>query len=151
MVTGLLDLLDVLDARGVHLALVPGVGPGPLLQTDAPRHAIDDTLAAAVADHRDMVVAVLLGRLTGHAPAPCTVCGEITLVAVLTPDGKSRTDWPTCRFSSACVTADPTGRHVPRAADIARTATHTPPPAQAKQPAKQSAKRLIGPWPAWPA
>lgn len=150
MVTGLLDLLDQLDARHVELRLVAGTGPGPLLQTDSPRGAITGDVAAALTEHRDMVVAVLLGRMTGHTPGPCTVCGEISMVAILQPNGKPRNIWPTCRFSSLCTRpGESSGRHVPRPADVARTAAIAP-PAQAKPPPKAPKQRRLGARPSWP-
>ena len=156
MVTGLLELLDQLDARDVVLTLTAGPGPGPTLQTDAPRGAITTDVADALGRHRDMLVAVLLGRMTGHAPGPCTICGEVSMVAITQPNGKPRTLWPTCRFTSSCTTSatdahrlDDPGRHVPRPVDIARTA-HVPPPTQAKPPPTGNKKRLLGAWAEWP-
>ncbi len=156
MVNGLVDLLDLLDIRDVKLRLVAGPGPGPLLQTDARPGTIDEDLAAAIATHRDMVVAVILGRMTGHAPGPCTICGEVSMVAIAQPNGKPRTLWPTCRFTTSCTTSatdvrrlDDPGRHVPRPVDIERT-TNVPPPTQAKPPPTGNKKRLLGSWAEWP-
>jgi len=153
VVNDLLALLDVLDTRDVALRLVAGPGPGPLLQTDARPGAIDEDLAAAIAAHRDMVVAVLLGRAAGHAPAPCTRCGQVSLVAVTATDGKPRAAWPTCRFTPSCTgTAtdrpDEPGRHVPRPVDVARTARVKPAP-QTTAP-KVDDRRLLGPAQPWP-
>lgn len=157
MVSGLLELLDQLDERGVDLSLTAGPGPGPLLRTDAPRGAITTEVADALGRHRSMVIAVLLGRLTGHAPGPCTTCGEISMVAILTSAGKPRASWPTCRFTSSCTNGashptrgDVPGRHVPRPTDIERTA-RVAPPAQAKPPPTTDKRRLLGSWPEWPS
>ncbi len=81
MVTGLLDLLDELDGRGVALTLTAGPGPGPLLQTDAPAGAITSNIAAAVATHRDMVVAVPPTSPAQHqaAPRPAAGMADMTL------------------------------------------------------------------------
>lgn len=152
MVTGLLDVLDELDRRGVAMALVPGDGPGPLLRTDAPIDAIDDDLATAIGSHRDMIVAVLLGRLTGHAPAPCTFCGEVSMVNTSTSAGKPRTSWPTCRMTPSCTGSllNEPGRHIPRPVDIARTISRAA-PTQAQPPPAPDRQRLYGPWPTWPS
>jgi hypothetical protein len=149
MVT-LVDVLDEFDARDIRVALSAGTrGPGPLLHTDAPTGAIDADLAAAIRQHRDMLIAVILGRATGHAPAPCTVCGQISLVAIVTPAGKPRTAWPTCRYSAHCTNRDDPGRHIPRPADVERT-TPRRPPATTQPPTRPEAKRLLGPRLAWP-
>jgi len=157
MVIGLLELLDHLDDRAVMLSLTAGPGPGPLLRTDAPRGAITGDVAQALTAHRDLIVAVLLGRMTGHAPGACTVCSEISMVAILTPAGKPRTVWPPCRFSSSCTNSavdarrlDDPGRHVPRPVDTDRT-TNVPPPPQAKPPPTVNKRRLLGSWPEWPS
>lgn len=143
---GLLELLDQLDARDIHVDVIAGPGPGPSLRTDAPAGSIDDDLGAAIRHHRDMLIAVVLGRRTGHAPGPCTICGRISMVNTSSSDGKPRTTWPACRYSSACSTS--AGRHIPRDADIARTTPCAPPP-EKRPPARPAHKRLLGPRPAW--
>lgn len=144
VVIGVLELIDDLDASGVQLDLRAGNGPGPELVTRAPVGAITDDLAAGIRTHRDLVVAIILGRRTGHSPAPCTTCSAISMVAVRTPKNEPRKVWPTCRFDPRC-----NGRHQPRDVDLDRTA-HRPPPTTKAPPATVSRQRLYGKWPSWP-
>ncbi|CAN5734641.1 hypothetical protein BH24DEI2_BH24DEI2_19670 [soil metagenome] len=148
----LLGLIDELDARGIILDV-----DHAKLRTDAPTGAIDAELAASIRHHRDMLVHVVVGRRTGHAPAPCNICGQVSMVAVLTSAGKPRNTWSRCRYSLDCTTTavDPNrranpGRHIPRTCDSARV-DPVAPPAEARPPAKPTKQRFIaGPRPAWP-
>jgi hypothetical protein len=153
-VVNLLELLDQLDASDVHLN-VTTTPSGVALRTDAPAGAIDNVLADAIRMHKNMVIAVVIGRRTGHAPGPCTRCGEVSLVTICTSDGRPRTRWPRCRFSVDCANHvdvagnNAPGRHIPRPADIDRTRP-IPPPAEAQPPAALPHKRWARPWPTWP-
>lgn len=141
-----LDLLDELDRRGVTLRL----DHGRIIAR--PTSNLDDETRAAITAHRDLLAAIIRGRSTGHAPAPCTICGEVSLVAVATAEGKPRATWPTCRYTGACTSSVDVGghgRHIPRPVDLERTA-HRPAPAAKAPPAKPPTRRLLGPWPAWP-
>jgi hypothetical protein len=127
-----LDVLDQLDAAHVTLSVTGG-----RLIVDAPPDAITDDLATAVREHRDLIVAIVLGRATGHAPGVCSTCGELSMVHA------SRNP-PTCRLTFGCE-----GRHQPRPVDLARV-TRRKPPAEAEPPSKPSHKRYFGTWPTWP-
>ncbi len=92
------ELLAALEQRGIHLT----VDQAGRLSTDAPRGAITDDIAIAVRSHRDLIVAALIGRRTGHAFGRCTTCAEESMVAI------DRTTWPRCRMTPGCQ-----GRHQP--------------------------------------
>lgn len=136
----MLELLDALAAAGVQL----DVWPGQRLVTDAPTGTITEDLAQSIRTHRDMLVAIMVGRSTGHAPGVCTACGEISLVSIRTSADKTRVTWPTCRLTPRC-----TGRHIPRGCDSELTDRVAPPP-QAKPPKKRPKAILLGPKQPWP-
>lgn len=135
-----LELLDSLAAAEVGLA----VHRGGRLVTDAPNGVITAELALAISHHRDLVIAIIRARSTGHAPGVCDACGEVSLVNIWDGDGRPRSTWPTCRLTPGCH-----GRHVPRPCDAERTA-RVAPPKQARPPRKQSHAILLGPKQAGP-
>lgn len=139
----LLDLLDLLDNLDVELHLMAGTGPGPRLRATSPAPIPPDA-AGHIREHRTMLVNTLIGRMSGHAPAPCDQCGRVSLVAIVKPDGHRRDPWPACRLTPRCE-----GRHVARDVDIART-NPAPQPPQARQPRRISKSLLLGTWPEWP-
>ena len=146
-----LELLDRLDAADIIIG-VKSTATGPALCTDAPSGAITAELGAEIRLHKEMLIAIVSGRNTGHAPGACTICGRVSMVNTSTSAGKPVKAWPKCRYSSACTTAahrDDPGRHVPRQVDIARTTPVAPVP-EARPPAKTSHRRLLGPYPKWP-
>ena len=104
-----LDLITELKRRGVYLDVV-ATDDGVRLQTDAPPGAVTPELAEGVRTHRNPLVAIILGRRTGHLPAPCSKCGEISMVSTTTPAGRPRSTWPPCRLTPGC-----DGRHRPLA------------------------------------
>jgi hypothetical protein len=130
----LLELLDHLDAEGVELSLV-STPEGVRVRTRGRR--LDGNIAAAMTEHRIMVANTLIGRQTGHAPAPCSTCGAVSFVAVRGPNGQRRNTWPQCRMTPGCA-----GRHEPRPIDGERT-RRVSPPAQAALPRKRSKQRTI--------
>jgi hypothetical protein len=139
----ILQILDQLDQLGVDLQLLPGTGPGPRLRANSPAPLPAD-ISAAVRTNRTLITNTLIGRITGHAPAPCDHCGRVSFVPICTSGGRPRSSWPTCRLTPGCA-----GRHVARDVDIART-NPTAPPTQAPQPPNAGKKVLLGPWPPWP-
>lgn len=136
----LLDLLDHIAGAGGQLA----VTTGRLRLSGPARLTSDPAVNAAIREHRDLLVHVVLARATGHVPAPCTRCGELTLTAAYTTKGSPRTDWPRCRFTPGC-----NGRHEPHRAALTLV-ERRPAPTQAKPPARPEKRRLLGPMPAWP-
>jgi hypothetical protein len=136
-VVTLLDVLDQLDSLGIEVTTTI-VNNKITLRTTARRGTIDADLAAAITDYKTMIVNTLIGRSTGHAPAPCSACGEVTFTPILKASGGQRTTWPTCRFKPGCP-----GRHEPRQIDVDRTRRHAPPP-QARPPRRPSRQRLTG-------
>jgi hypothetical protein len=133
MVT-MLDTLDRLDELSVTLAIA-NTDDGLRLVTSARPGIIDTDLRAAILEHRIMLINILIARATGHAPAPCTECGQITFTAIRSPGGKRRDGWPACRFTPGCE-----GRHEPRQRDIDRTKPR-PPPARPRPPRRPSKQR----------
>jgi hypothetical protein len=98
------------------------------LRVDAPTGAITDDVAARIRQHRDILIAAVIGRGTGHALAPCTACGRESMTNL------ANTTWPRCRLTPGCE-----GRHEPRPAELASITTRkrikqaTPPPRPTKQ------------------
>lgn len=132
-----LAILAELEAGGVRVALTAGK-----LRTSG--HVPPD-LAITLRRHRDLVIAVLAGRVTGHIWAPCTVCSLGTLTPVLDSRGKPRSTWPTCRMTPRCP-----GCHQPNPNELPRVAP-VPPPTQATPPPRMERQRLFGERPQWPA
>lgn len=142
------DLLEALDDAGVTLTL-----SGASIRASGPRSAVD-TFATAITEHRDLIVAHVHGRTTGHVLAFCETCGEPTMTAAKTTTGKARDTWPTCRVTPGCGGRNQhgtaTARHVPRPADL-EAVRNAPAPPPGCQPPKSVAKaRLLGPRPDWP-
>jgi hypothetical protein len=135
------DVLDQLAVLGVTIGVS---GNGKFTTTTKTPGTIDRDLAAGIRAHRELLAHVALGRRTGHALAPCSSCTEASMVAVSTSDGKARKTWPTCRMTPGC-----DGRHEPRPADLT-TIDYVEQPAQSQPPKKNSKKRFLGEWPAWP-
>lgn len=132
------DVLDRLEDAGYRLDVT--VRDDRLkLVTHGPEGIADPALAQAIRQHRDTLVNIVIARRTGHVPAPCSRCGEVTFTPFLQPNGIRRSTWPTCRFTPGCP-----GRHQPRPCDLERTAAVRP-PRQADQPPTPSTKRLLGP------
>jgi hypothetical protein len=56
--------------------------------------------------HHAMLVATVLGRLTGHAPGTCSTCGAIAMISLVNSSGTSRSapsvGWPRCRLTPRC-------------------------------------------------
>jgi hypothetical protein len=83
-----------------------------------------------VPGHRELLRAIALGRSgtprTGlfHALAPCTLCGEPSMVGVNRERLAGRAVWPRSRMTPKCERSDRSqtivGRHVPVPDDIAR-------------------------------
>lgn len=124
-----------LAANGVTLRVVGGRlgvrGPGPAIAAKA------DTITR----FRDVIVAHLDGAASGHALGWCTRCGEPSLVHY-----RHKT-WPRCRMTPGCATADPPGRHIPDAHDIAslRAAGAPPAPTIPAPPRRHSKQRTATP------
>jgi hypothetical protein len=106
-----IELLNALRARGVELALCQH---GELVLIGGA------SLSAAglelVEEHRAMLVATVLGRLTGHAPGACSSCGAVAMVCLTNSSGTARwqpsVGWPRCRLTPRC-----TGRVIVAEAD----------------------------------
>jgi hypothetical protein len=126
-----LSPLAIFD-RLTELGAVAYVSSGRL-RIDAPTGAVTPDLAAAIKANRDTLVAAVIGRATGHALAPCTTCGDVSMVSI-DRDGKG----PTCRMTPGC-----DGRHEPRAADLPAI-KKVPRPKQATPPRKTSKARKLG-------
>ena len=136
-------LLALLDAHGAELAL-----DGDRLKLTGPDDVVDSpTVGTTIRQHRDLLRAHLIGRVTGQLLAFCSSCGEPTMTAAFTSDRKRRKTWPTCRVTHGCQ-----GRHEPRDVDVEtwRAAGAPAPPKQAKPHPKVDDRVLLGPRPTWP-
>lgn len=111
-----LDVLNELARRRVYAEVVARRGTGWALVLDDPEGAVDDALDAAIRDNRALVVAQLVGRGTGHALGPCSVCGELSMVATKRKGER----YPRCRMTPRCQ-----GRHIPPGARPAPRRTTT--------------------------
>lgn len=135
----LLQLLDTIDTTGMHINEAGGqlklTGPAG---DRAP-------VRAAVAHHRDLLLAHLRGINTGHLLAFCDHCGEATLTAAKAAHGKARAIWPTCRMTPACP-----GHHHPRPTDLARWRDAPSPPPQPQPPPRARRSQLLGPLSPYP-
>jgi len=95
---GVTQLIAHLEALGIQL----DIDTEGRLVTSAPRGAITADLADVIGTNRELIVAVVIGRRTGHAFGPCTTCAEESMVNL------NRTTWPACRMTPGCK-----GRHQP--------------------------------------
>ena len=113
-----------------------------------PRRLIDD-----LTEHASWLLAVAVGRYSGHAPAACSVCGDVSLISLRTttgavrgqpgPQGGKPAPWPAC-LDSRC-----TGSRV--VADVDRVGVAPiRPPAIPRAP-KVEAPRSGLPWPSDPS
>jgi hypothetical protein len=139
-VEALADLLDLLDLAGVRLDLDAGE-----LVTSSPVGPLDDELGEALRRHRTWLVVIVRGRTTGHVPAVCTHCREITMTSALDSQGRPKMTlaeaeeikrrrglksrpangrWPACRMTPGCL-----GSHVARLADLDGRVAPVRPPA----------------------
>ncbi|MGI8938882.1 MAG: hypothetical protein ACR2JF_11870, partial [Iamia sp.] len=111
-------------------------------------------LRPAITHHRDMLVAIVAGRRTGHVAAFCEGCGEVTMATAKKPDGKPRDTWPPCRMTPGCGGTNqhgtPKARHHPRPGDMARARDLPAPPPQPRPPGSTPPRRMFGPRPPWP-
>jgi hypothetical protein len=99
-VSGLLQVLDQLRAAGVSFEL----------DRSAPRLALRWSVAPTPAGRawlepwEPWLVHVAVGRLSGHAPAVCSVCGELAIVPIVSTSGtrmgRKSTGWARCRMSN---------------------------------------------------
>ena len=103
------------------------------LRIDAPTGAVTPELAEAIKANRDTLVAAVIGRATGHALAPCTTCGDVSMVSIDRDD-----KGPACRMTPGC-----DGRHEPRAADLPAI-KKVPRPKQAAPPRNHGKARKLG-------
>jgi hypothetical protein len=140
-VTDPLELLATLRGLGVRARVVDG-----RLQTIGLGGAIPDDVAADLRAQKALIVAVLLGRSSGHVWARCTACGAGTMTTALAPHRKARTSWPPCRMTPRCE-----GRHQPTEAQLGDLPADIPAPRpQAPAPARPPKSRLLGPSAKWP-
>jgi hypothetical protein len=97
---GLLELLDQLREAGISFDLARGAGRFQLEWSRAPTPAG----LAALAPWLPWLEHVAVGRYTGHAPAVCSVCGELAFVPIVTTSGtrmgRKSTGWAKCRMSN---------------------------------------------------
>jgi hypothetical protein len=139
IVDNVLDVLDLLEWRGtieVHRGQLTVIAP--------PRFVSSLGLGLSIELHRAMLGAIILGRTSGHAPSPCTVCGSVSMTPILLAGGKPRAQGPECRAATGCP-----GRHEPRGCDVERIA-RVRAPAIPKSPTRHGKSRLLGEWPPFP-
>src|SRR4051812_14574090 len=115
-----LDLLSELEHRSAVLDLVVEDEAERTLDIfiDAPLGAIDAELFDRLLAERDLLIAAIKGRRTGHAFAKCDECGRIAMVRASWKRfdeiaNKPATDWPRCRMTPGCF-----GRHVPNQTEL---------------------------------
>jgi hypothetical protein len=139
-VGSLADLLDLLDQLAVELNCETS-----RLVVTAPVGVIDSTLDEAIHTHRTMLVVIVRGRESGHVPAVCTHCREVTMTSLLDSQGRRKLTlaeaeeikrqrglsrrpangrWPACRMTPGCP-----GSHVVRPADLDGRVAPVPAPA----------------------
>jgi hypothetical protein len=82
----LLDVLDELRAAGITFEL-DRAAPTFRLQWSARPTAAG---SAWLSPWEPWLLQVAIGRHTGHAPAVCSVCGELAIVAIVTTGGTRR-------------------------------------------------------------
>ena len=145
----LLDLLDHLRSAGVAFDLDRSASH--LVLTFSPQPPAQ--LIGDLTDHAAMLIAIAVGRYSGHAPAVCDACGDVTLIALRTtsgatlgragPQGGKPAPWPSC-LDSRCA-----GRRVVRDVDREGVAAVKPP---AIPRAPKPAPSGVGlPWPTDPS
>ena len=133
------DIVNELVSRGATIRLAPGDGPGPTVLVDSPAGALDGQISDAIRANRTMIINVLLGQYTGHVLAPCTKCGQETMVHV----GRAVRG---CRMTSGC-----DGRHEIPPGHLTATAlaANTKPPTEAPLAKRPAKARLLGERATW--
>lgn len=93
-------MLDRLRAGGIGFDLDPSAPRLRLVWSVAPTPAGQAWLAPWEA----WLINVAVGRLSGHAPAVCSECGELAIVPIVntsgTRMGRASTGWARCRMSN---------------------------------------------------
>lgn len=96
----LLEVLDALRAQGISFTLDRSARRLELEWSRAPTPAGQAWLEPWQA----WLVHVAVGRLSGHAPARCTVCGQVAIVPIVSSSGTRRgrksAPWQRCRMSN---------------------------------------------------
>lgn len=143
------DLLDAVDHHHVELEL----GPDRRIRARGPRAALAE-LGPTIRTNHVLLVAHLLGVVTGHVLAFCEGCNAPTITSVKTSSGSKRESWPACRMTPGCGGRNQHGtaaaRHLPRPCDLAARAGCPPPPSRPTPPPKAVKARLLGPPAPWP-
>jgi hypothetical protein len=122
---GLIETLDALAEAGVSFDLDHSE-PAPVLVFDPPLLPDAEALIEPV---RLRLLYVALGRYTGHAPAICSECGDVSMLSVVNSSGTGRgtasVGWPRCLDAPRCQ-----GRRIIREADRfgVRRVKHRPAP-----------------------
>lgn len=98
--SGLLELLDDLRATGVSFDLDRSARHFALIWSKLPTARG----LAALEPWLPWLTHVAAGRYTGHAPARCSVCGELAFVPIVSTSGTRRgrksTGWARCRMTN---------------------------------------------------
>lgn len=124
---GLHVLLDLLVVTGVRFDVERSVTSWRVT-FDPP---LTPALRALVEPWRGWLLVTAVGRRTGHAPAVCDTCGEVSMLSIVNSSGTTRglasTPWPRCLITPRC-----TGRRIVRRADVedVRRVRHKPAPRQ---------------------
>lgn len=99
----LLEVIDALRAKAVSFTLEPERSGAESLTFNP---ALTTEAAELIEPWRVWLWHVADGRRTGHAPAVCDVCGEVSFLSVVTSSGTSRwapsVGWPRCVSTARC-------------------------------------------------